>query len=90
MWPNPQETADLVIFTEDILNGKLHFLCSVRFSFDILQKLSFNFLVCFFCKKNQMRISSMMACFTKIVNGAILEMFFSVLNTFFHAISNII
>ena len=28
MWPNPQETADLVAFTEEILNGKLHFLCS--------------------------------------------------------------
>ena len=28
MWPNPQETADLVTFTEGILNGKLHFLCS--------------------------------------------------------------
>ena len=28
MWPNPQEVADLVIFTEEILNGKLHFLCS--------------------------------------------------------------
>ena len=28
MWPNAQETADLVIFTEEILNGKLHFLCS--------------------------------------------------------------
>ena len=28
MWPNPQETADLVTFTEKILNGKLHFLCS--------------------------------------------------------------
>ena len=28
MWPNPQETADLVIFTEEIFNGKLHFLCS--------------------------------------------------------------
>ena len=23
------KTADLVIFTEEILNGKLHFLCSV-------------------------------------------------------------
>ena len=31
MWPNPQETADLVMFTEEILNGKLHFLCSVAF-----------------------------------------------------------
>ena len=29
MWPNPQETEDLVTFTEEILNGKLHFLCSV-------------------------------------------------------------
>ena len=28
MWPNPQETADLVAFSEEILNGKLHFLCS--------------------------------------------------------------
>ena len=28
MWPNPQETADLVTFTEEILNKKLHFLCS--------------------------------------------------------------
>ena len=26
MWPNPQETADLFTFTEEILNGKLHFL----------------------------------------------------------------
>ena len=29
MLPNPQETSDLVTFTEEILNGKLHFLCSV-------------------------------------------------------------
>ena len=28
MWPNPRETADLVTFTEEFLNGKLHFLCS--------------------------------------------------------------
>ena len=28
MWPNPKKTADSVIFTEEILNGKLHFLCS--------------------------------------------------------------
>ena len=26
--PDPQETADLITFTEEILNGKLHFLCS--------------------------------------------------------------
>ena len=29
MWPNPQETADLVTFTEKIFNGKLRFLCNV-------------------------------------------------------------
>ena len=29
MWPNPGETADLVTFIGEILNGKLHFLCSV-------------------------------------------------------------
>ena len=28
MWPNPQETVDLVTFAEEILNGKLYFLCS--------------------------------------------------------------
>ena len=27
---NPQEAADLATFTEEILNGKLHFLWSVR------------------------------------------------------------
>ena len=28
MWPDPQIPADLVTFTEEIPNGKLHFLCS--------------------------------------------------------------
>ena len=28
MGPNPQQTADLVIFTEEILNEKLCILCS--------------------------------------------------------------
>ena len=32
MWPNPQETTDLVTFTEEILNRKLHFLCSETIS----------------------------------------------------------
>ena len=31
MWPNPQETADLVTFTEEILNEKLDFLCRVYY-----------------------------------------------------------
>ena len=29
MCPNSQKAADLVAFTEEILNGKLHFLYSV-------------------------------------------------------------
>ena len=33
MWPNSQFSADLVTFTEEILNGKLHFLCSNTFLF---------------------------------------------------------
>ena len=28
MWPNLEFPADLVTFTEEILNGKLHFLSS--------------------------------------------------------------
>ena len=30
MWPNPQKTEDLVLFTEEILNGKLQFLCNTK------------------------------------------------------------
>ena len=33
MRQNPQETADLVTFTEEILNRKLYFLCSVCTSY---------------------------------------------------------
>ena len=28
MWPNPHFPADFVTFIEEIVNGKLHFLCS--------------------------------------------------------------
>ena len=28
MSPNPEETADLFTFTEEIFNGNFHFLCS--------------------------------------------------------------
>ena len=35
MWPNSQLPADLVTFTEEFLNGKLHFLCGVICSFQI-------------------------------------------------------
>ena len=46
MWTNLQETADLVTFTEEILDRKLHFLCCVAFindgeSFFIFELLHF-------------------------------------------------
>ena len=31
MWPNPQETVDLVTLTEEIPNWKLRFFCSVGY-----------------------------------------------------------
>ena len=33
MWPNLQENADLVTFTEEILNWKLHFSCNNSYRF---------------------------------------------------------
>ena len=30
MWPNPQEIAELVTFTEEILDGNFIILCSVQ------------------------------------------------------------
>ena len=33
MWPNSQETADLVTFTKESLNWKLHVLCSGNATF---------------------------------------------------------
>ena len=33
MWPNPQFLTDSVIFTEEILNGKLLYLSSVMICF---------------------------------------------------------
>ena len=37
MQPNSQETADLVAFTEEIRNGKLHFLCSALITVGTLE-----------------------------------------------------
>ena len=41
MWPNPQFPADLVTFTKEIFNGKLHFLCSVYRDDDLTVLLLF-------------------------------------------------
>ena len=43
MLPNQQETADLVMFTEEILNGKLHFLCT-NDTYYLVFFLSINYL----------------------------------------------
>ena len=41
------ETADLVTFTEEILNGKLHFLRSERYFVDILLPCNKTFMLTF-------------------------------------------
>ena len=33
MWPNPQETTELVTFTKEIYNEKLYFFCSGSYNF---------------------------------------------------------
>ena len=42
MWPNPQETADLATFPEEILNGKFNFLYSAMTHFNIRDNITFN------------------------------------------------
>ena len=43
MWPNPQFPADLVTFSEEIFNGKLHFLCSASKSWSYSTKYQIDF-----------------------------------------------
>ena len=45
MWPNPQETTDLATFTEEILSGKLYFLCSDGGSIIILSYCGITFII---------------------------------------------
>ena len=45
MWPNSQFPADLVTFTEKILNGKLHFLCSARWYIHLSLNIISTYLV---------------------------------------------
>ena len=42
MKPNPQIPADFVTFTEEIFNGKFHFLCSGRMECSIKMMISFS------------------------------------------------
>ena len=43
MWPNPQESADLITFTEETLNGKLSFSYSATWQLGILSLLYLNY-----------------------------------------------
>ena len=47
MWSNPQETSNLLIFTEGILNGKLHFLvqCRAFALFSYVEEKNFDFYI---------------------------------------------
>ena len=45
MWPNLQETADFVTFTEKNLNGKLQFLCSDFVKFTCIGKRHLSFVI---------------------------------------------
>ena len=42
MWTNPQFSVDLYSFSKEILNGKLHFLCSEKFIKSVLLDTSKN------------------------------------------------
>ena len=48
MLPNPQKTADLVSFTEEILNGEPHFFCNVKTAEEQRQ---FEKAECYWCKE---------------------------------------
>ena len=41
----PKFPADLVTFTEKILNGKLHFLCSEKFGLLIIKEMNMVFIL---------------------------------------------
>ena len=52
MWPNLPFSADLVTFTEEILNGKLHFLCSgisgMLYFYDVMY-----YMIIIYCRKHK-------------------------------------
>ena len=84
MWPNPQETVDLAIFTKEILNEILHFLCSGVFllthyrlmfqkGLKSVKKTNGQWKICHFSEWNRNY-----AGFWKIINGPMLTQgFFS-------------
>ena len=57
MWPNPQEIPDLVTFTEEILNGKLHFYAVWIWTLTFRNKLLVLVLVLGMLFKSESRFS---------------------------------
>ena len=64
MWPNPQFPADVVTFTEEILNGKLHFLSNVNY----LMSSFFHSLFCCTLPSEQEHVESSIKIFIPKVN----------------------
>ena len=42
MWQNSQETTDLVTFTGEILNGKIHFLWSDKSKAEMKNRITYH------------------------------------------------
>ena len=53
MWPNPQETANLFTFNEEILNGKLIFLRKVTAPCAIYQPVKAHVIIAVTCSINE-------------------------------------
>ena len=55
MEPNPQETADLVTFAEEILDEKFHFVCSISFGQRNVRYIMYTLLaiICSYLKFSQ-------------------------------------
>ena len=72
MSPNPQFPADLVAFTQEILNGKLNFLCSdnyclpIKINFTPLHRLHPNTLPFRLCPNTA--IPELISCFIQCSN----------------------
>ena len=80
MWPNPQESAGLVTFTEEIRNGKLHFFGAVPWpSSDKLLVVSKGFLKLL---NLFMLIKQKFIFFQKLGSGGFRQLDNSVLNKF--------
>ena len=79
MWPNPQFSADLVTFTEEILNGKYDFLCSGKCQLWNLFHSgdTFQYIFCMLVKKNLwiLPLRYVVLCLSLVLSVHLLLMF---------------